>query len=96
MLASRPLTLLMSLSLSAIAVQARAEQAPVPEEPPGAGNEQPATGSAGSADWTWFGMGFESRQERFRRDMDAAVPGVGGSAGSAGSSAGGGGQGGGK
>jgi len=76
MLTTRYLTVLMSLSLTGVAVQARADEAPT-TEPAQAAEQQPAPASA---DWTWFGMGFESRQERFRREMDAAVPGVGGSA----------------
>jgi hypothetical protein len=84
---------LMSLSLSLVAVQAHADEAPAAK--PTQGDEQQA--APATQDWTWFGMGFESRQERFRRDMDAAVPGVGGSAGSSGTGNGqNGGQGGGK
>jgi len=41
-------------------------------------------------DWTWFGMGFESRQEQFRREMDSAVPGQGGPGGGGGGPGGGG------
>jgi len=78
MLTTRYLTVLMSLSLTGVAVQARADEAPTTAEPAQAAEQQQP--APASADWTWFGMGFESRQERFRREMDAAVPGVGGSA----------------
>jgi len=85
MLTTRCLTVLMSLSLTGVAVQARADEAPTTAEPAQAAEQKPAPAAA---DWTWFGMGFESRQERFRREMDAAVPGVGGTAGTSGAGSG--------
>jgi hypothetical protein len=90
MLINKPLRVLLSLSVSLLALQAGAEQAPAPGESSPQQAERPATEHD---DWTWFGMGFESRQDQFRRDMDADLP--GGSAGAA-TSSGGNGQGGGK
>lgn len=47
---------------------------------------QPATPDTREDDTTWFGMGFESRQDRFRREMGLSGPGGanGGSGGGAG------------
>jgi hypothetical protein len=86
---NKPLTLLMSLSLAALSAQLRAEQAPAAT---GAAQDAPRP-AADSEDWTWFGMGFESRQDHFRREMEVDLPSSGSASGSAGGSNG---QGGGK
>lgn len=86
---NKPLTVLMSLSLAALSAQLHAEQAPA-----AAGETRNAPQpAADSEDWTWFGMGFESRQDHFRREMEVDLPSGGSATGSAGA---GNGQGGGK
>lgn len=74
------------------ATQAGADE-PVPA-PPSESSAEPAEKTPDTqqstdeaADPTWFGMGFESRQERFRRDMGVSngqPAGRGGPAGGAG------------
>lgn len=84
------------------AASARADQPPAEPVPSGETDSleaapaepatKPATKPDDAEDPTWFGMGFESRQERFRRDLGMPA----GPAGGAGAEAGGGGKGGGR
>ena len=75
----------MAIALLLAATLARADQPPpepAPADAAGDDNTEPVAPPAeldDAKDPTWFGMGFESRQERFRRDlgMPAGQPGGG-------------------
>lgn len=77
--AASSLAILFTLALTLSAPLARADQ-PVPAPPEDRSDDAASVGQPGgpqgeteAEDPTWFGMGFESREARFRRDMGVPI-----------------------
>lgn len=91
------LTHLLFASMLLSATLAHAQEAPVATTNPTSetaaspppGKPEPAADNEDDANPTWFGMGFESRQDRFRREMGIPTGGASGGRGGGGSGGGG-------